>query len=78
MICTKGIDEGGVARDRIEQHVVKVLAQQGHMVFATSRPAGINEEFYAGFYQMDLVPLSKVQQVQAIKQRIEAHNQLLS
>ena len=66
------VDEGGVAREHIEEHVVRVLAQQGHIVFATSRPAGINEKRYSGFSRLDHLPLSKAQQKQAIEQRIGA------
>ena len=38
-----GLDEAGQFRREIETHVAKVLAPQGHVVIATSRPAGFDE-----------------------------------
>ena len=40
LLLLDGIDEGGIARQRIEEHVTEVLQPQGHVMFCTSRPSG--------------------------------------
>ena len=49
-ILLDGLDEGGELREEIEQHVVTVLAPQGHMLLCTSRPDGIDSTRYAGAF----------------------------
>ena len=46
LLLLDGIDEGGRARDKIEQHVAKVLAPQGFVMLVTSRPAGVRQELF--------------------------------
>ena len=41
LLLLDGIDEGGIARQRIEEHVTEVLRPQGHVMLCTSRPTGI-------------------------------------
>ena len=43
LILIDGLDEAGQIRDEMERHVAEVLAPQGHVLLATSRPAGIDE-----------------------------------
>jgi len=40
LLLLDGLDEGGAKREQIERHVAEVLAPQGHVLLATSRPAG--------------------------------------
>ena len=47
-----------------------MLLPQGHVVLATSRPAGIPEDLFRGVARLHLSPLSEDQQRQAIEQRI--------
>ena len=42
LILIDGLDEGGQIRDEIDMHVAEVLAPQGHVLLATSRPAGVD------------------------------------
>ena len=72
LILLDGLDEGGVARQRIERHVAEVLAPQGLVMLTTSRPAGINEARYTAFTRLSLSPLTEAQQQQAIEQRVGA------
>ena len=62
LLLLDGIDEGGVARDRIEAHITEVLEPQGHIMVATSRPASINLGRFARFEHLKLAPLSEDQQ----------------
>ena len=71
LLLIDGIDEGGKARERIERHLAEVLAPQGHVLLATSRPAGIDETRYAGFHDSALGPLGRARQ-QALEQRLGA------
>ena len=43
LILIDGLDEAGQVRDAVERHVAEVLAPQGHVLLATSRPAGVDE-----------------------------------
>ena len=72
LLLLDGLDEGGALRSKIEEHVLKVLAPQGHVLLCTSRPAGIDEEMYseAGLHLMNLSPLSEEQQRHALVQRL--------
>ena len=72
LLLLDGLDEGGVERERIERHIVEVLAPQGHVVLATSRPAGVSEEMFRGFARLQLKPLSEAQQQQAMERRVGA------
>ena len=71
LVLLDGIDEGGKARDVIERHVTKVLAPQGHVMFVTSRPAGLDEDrFRQHFLRVQLEPLSEAQQEEVIANRL--------
>ena len=70
LILLDGIDEGGVARERIERHVAEVLAPQGHLLLCTSRPAGLNEERFAAFGKLRLAPLTESQQEAVVSSRL--------
>jgi len=69
LILLDGLDEGGEKRSEIEHHT-KVLALQGHVLFATSRPDGVDEAQYQGFFRLRLMPLTPAQQHQALEQRL--------
>ena len=69
LLLLDGLDEGGVARRRIERHVVEVLVPQGHVVLATSRPVGVPEWFQHSV-RLSLSPLSDEQQRLAVEQRV--------
>ena len=79
LLLLDGLDEGGEKREQIERHVTEVLAPQGHVLLATSRPDGIDDQRYAGFRRLSLQPLSVEQQQQALEQRfgIERATELL-
>ena len=72
LLLLDGLDEGGEKREQIERHVTKVLAPQGHVLLATSRPNGIDDQRYASFRRLELKPLSVDQQKQALEQRLGA------
>ena len=70
LILLDGLDEGGVTRTKILTHVKTVLAQQGHVMVVTSRPAAVMEHM-DGFHDLELSPLDERQQKQAVKQRLQ-------
>eukprot|EP00312_Isochrysidales_sp_CCMP1244_P014706 CAMPEP_0202741946 /NCGR_PEP_ID=MMETSP1388-20130828/4654_1 /ASSEMBLY_ACC=CAM_ASM_000864 /TAXON_ID=37098 /ORGANISM="Isochrysis sp, Strain CCMP1244" /LENGTH=1959 /DNA_ID=CAMNT_0049408819 /DNA_START=358 /DNA_END=6236 /DNA_ORIENTATION=+ len=70
LVLLDGIDEGGAVRERIERHVAEVLAPQGILLLATSRPVGLNSALFSRFHRFQLAPLSKAQQQQALEQRL--------
>ena len=70
LLLFDGLDEGGTNREQIERHVAEVLAPQGHVLLATSRPAGVNEDRFASFHRLRLSPLTPEQQEQALVQRV--------
>ena len=70
LLLLDGLDEGGEKREQIERHVTEVLAPQGHVLLATSRPDGIDDQRYASFRRLELKPLSVDQQKQALEQRL--------
>jgi hypothetical protein len=72
LLLLDGLDEGGEKREQIERHVTEVLAPQGHILLATSRPDGIKDERYAKFRRLKLKSLSVDQQKQALEQRLGA------
>ena len=72
LLLLDGLDEGGEKREQIERHATEVLAPQGHVLLATSRPDGIDDERYTGFRRLELKPLSVDQQRQALEQRLGA------
>ena len=72
IILLDGLDEGGALRDEIERHVAEVLAPQGHVMLATSRPAGLDKKRFASFRQLALAPLTEAQQTQVLKERLGA------
>ena len=59
-------------RSEIERHVTEVLAQQGHVLLCTSRPAGVDEKRFAAFHKLSLSPLTEPQQEEALTQRLGA------
>jgi Ran GTPase-activating protein (RanGAP) involved in mRNA processing and transport len=70
LLLLDGLDEAGAKRAEIEQHIVEVLAPQGHVMLCTSRPAGVVEARFAGFCLLKLAPLTEAQQEQALLQRL--------
>jgi hypothetical protein len=70
LLLLDGLDEAGAKRAEIEQHIVEVLAPQGHVMLCTSRPAGVVEARFAGFRLLKLAPLTEAQQEQALLQRL--------
>ena len=72
LLLLDGLDEGGDKRVQIERHVTEVLAPQGHVLLATSRPNGIDDRRYGSFRRLELKPLSVDQQRQALEQRLGA------
>ena len=70
-VLLDGLDEGGMARVQIERHVAEVLAPQGHIVLATSRPAGVSE-VVSHFHQLQLSPLTDSQQQEVVQLRLGA------
>jgi len=75
LVLLDGIDEGGKARDAIERHVTEVLAPQGHVMFVTSRPAGLDEDrFRQHFVRVQLEPLTEEQQKEVVVKRLGEGN----
>jgi hypothetical protein len=70
LLLLDGLDEAGAKRTEIEQHVVEVLAPQGHVMLCTSRPAGVVEARFSGFRLLKLAPLTEDQQEQALLRRL--------
>ena len=70
LLLLDGLDEGGAKRGEIERHVTQVLAPQGLVMLCTSRPAGLTDELFAGFRQLQLSPLTKAQQNEALEKRL--------
>ena len=70
LLLLDGLDEAGAKRAEIEQHIVEVLAPQGHVMLCTSRPAGVDEARFSGFRLLKLAPLTEAQQEQALLQRL--------
>jgi hypothetical protein len=70
LLLLDGLDEGGAKRSEIERHVTEVLAPQGLVMLCTSRPAGLTDELFAGFRRLQLSPLTKAQQNEALGQRL--------
>ena len=72
LLLLDGLDEGGQSRVEIETHVTEVLAPQGHVLLATSRPACVVEARVADLHRLRLSPLTEAQQKQALEQRLGA------
>ena len=72
LLLIDGLDEGGTNRTNIERHIVEVLAQQGHVMLCTSRPAGVDGMRFSSFQRLQLAPLSEEQQHEALTQRLGA------
>jgi Ran GTPase-activating protein (RanGAP) involved in mRNA processing and transport len=70
LLLLDGLDEAGAKRAEIVQHIVEVLAPQGHVMLCTSRPAGVVEARFSGFRMLKLAPLTEAQQEQALLQRL--------
>ena len=67
LLLLDGLDEGGTIRGDVERHIADVLAPQGHVVLATSRPAGLQEELFADFHRLRLAPVTDTQQEEVIR-----------
>ena len=72
VLLLDGIDEGGVARERIERHVADILLPQGFTMLCTSRPSGLNEARFVSFQRLKLSPLADAQQELVVKRRLGA------
>ena len=70
LLLIDGLDEGGKRRKDIERHVSHVVAPQGHLMLATSRPDGIEEGWFQPFHRLHLTPLTAEQQATALEQRL--------
>lgn len=71
LLLIDGVDEGGTHRHAIEDHIVEVLAPQGYSMVVTSRPAGVHaKRFKEHFHWVQLCPLDREQQVEAVKSRV--------
>ena len=70
VLLLDGIDEGGVARGRIERHVADVLRPQGFTMVCTSRPTGLGDARFASFARFKLSTLTEAQQEQAVERRL--------
>ena len=70
ILLIDGLDEGGSSYEEIRRHVVEVLAPQGHVVVATSRPGSIRADQFGGFHMLSLSCLSDEQQRQTLTQRL--------
>ena len=72
LLLLDGIDEGGVARERIMKHVTEVLEPQGHMIVLTSRPnEGLKGAAFEAYHKMHLCPLSEDEQGKIIESYLE-------
>lgn len=83
LLLIDGLDEGGSIREELERHVAEVLAPQGHVLLATSRPDDEPErmeERFAAFKCLSLLPLSEAKQQSALEKRlgVESAGDLLS
>jgi hypothetical protein len=74
LLLLDGLDEGGAKRAEIEAHIAGVLVPQGHVLLCTSRPAGVDEARFAHFRRLQLSPLTRAQQQEALTTRIGAHD----
>jgi len=72
LLLLDGLDEGGEKREEIERHVTEVLAPQGHVILATSRPDGITDARFRSWRRVHLSPLTEAQQVEALERRLGA------
>jgi len=73
LLLIDGLDEGGTMREQLERHVTGVLAQQGHLLLATSRPSDTPEEMlqrFSAFKCLSLLPLSESMQQAALENRL--------
>jgi hypothetical protein len=71
LLLLDGMDEGGKMRAAIERHVTEVLAPQGHVLLATSRPEGLDKtRFEEHFLALELQPLNETQQQSVVEQRV--------
>jgi hypothetical protein len=71
VLLIDGLDESGRMRAQIERHVTEVLQPQGHVIFATSRPAGIVDSHFEAFHRLRLSHLTIEQQLQVISHRVD-------
>jgi len=71
LLLIDGLDEGGSKCAQIEDHIVQVLAVQGHTMIVTSRPDGVHlERFKTLFHLIKLGPLTTAQQEHVIQHRL--------
>jgi hypothetical protein len=69
LLLLDGLDEAGLARARIEEHVATKLA--GDALLCTSRPTGLNAELFdKKFHRLTLAPLSDAQQHAFLEKRL--------
>ena len=74
LLLLDGIDEGGIARERVEAHVTDVLLPQGHTMLCTARPVELSELRFAAFRRFELSPLTEEQQQAAVHRRLGDEN----
>ena len=70
LLLIDGLDEAGKERARLEDHITRVLAPQGHTMLVTSRPAGLAEAAFTAFARLQLSPLTDAQQRAVLHQRL--------
>lgn len=73
LLIIDDIDLTDAARDRIERHIMEVLAPQGHLILVISRPAAEKDDLSARFprfHRFSLVPLVESRQQHAVEQRL--------
>ena len=71
LLLIDGLDEAGALRERLEHHLVDVIAPQGNALLCTSRPAGLGDCF-GSFSRLELSPLSDAQQEAFLVRRLGA------
>ena len=71
LILLDGIDEGGVASERLLTHIASVLAPQGHVLIATAHPSLLDADTrFSHFHQLTIQPLSEEKQQEAMIKRV--------
>lgn len=74
LLLLDGIDEGGRKRSDLERHITETLANQGHCMLVTSRPAGLNDAIFGNWSRVQLRPLDSRQQTLVIRRRLGAQH----
>jgi hypothetical protein len=74
LVLFDGVDEAAGLREQVEHFAVHELVASGHRVVLTSRPEGIRlREYKRGFVIMNLKPLTREQQEQAIEAQLHGN-----